>query len=484
MNNVICAIATAPGCGAIAVIRVSGEGSIDLVDRIFVSPSGKRLINQAANTIHYGAFMCSDGETLDCGMVSIFRAPHSFTGEDSVEISCHGSRYIQSAILKQLIANGASMAMPGEFTKRAFLNGKMDLSQAEAVADVIASNSKASLKMAMNQMRGGFSKELQMLREKMLNLTSLLELELDFSEEDVEFADRAKLSRLAVEVNRKITSLCNSFSTGNAIKNGVPVAIVGPANAGKSTLLNYLLKEDKAIVSEIAGTTRDVIEDTVTINGITFRFIDTAGIRATSDRVESLGIERTFAMIEQAKVVLLLFPDDIFGSEGLMLDGGDGGSIGFCGRDAHEEYCQMVSARMNPDAKLIIIHTKIDREKNTEYEDQKIRITDEESGRVIIRISAKTGEGTDALIDELTSVVDMSNVGENDVIVSNMRHYEALSAALVAIERVEQGLQDGIPGDLIAQDLRECLYHLGTITGQINTDEILGNIFKNFCIGK
>lgn len=480
----ICAIATAPGCGAIAVIRVSGEGSIELVDKVFVSPSGKRLVDQAANTIHYGELKGDDGETLDYVMVSVFRTPHSFTGEDSVEISCHGSRYIQSAILKLLIANGASMAMPGEFTKRAFLNGKMDLSQAEAVADVIASNSRASLKMAMNQMRGGFSRELQMLRDKMLNLTSLLELELDFSEEDVEFADRAKLSALTAEVNKKITSLCNSFSTGNAIKNGVPVAIVGPANAGKSTLLNYLLKEDKAIVSEIAGTTRDVIEDTVTINGITFRFIDTAGIRATSDRVESLGIERTFAMIAQAKVVLLLFPDDIFGNEGFMLDGGDGGSIGFCGRDAHEEYCQMVSERMNADAKLIIIHTKIDKERYCEYEDQKIRITDEDSGRIIIRISAKTGEGIDALIDELTSVVDMRNVGENDVIVSNMRHYEALSAALVSIERVEKGLQDGIPGDLVAQDLRECLYHLGTITGQINTDEILGNIFKNFCIGK
>ncbi len=484
MSNVICAIATAPGSGAIAVIRVSGQGSIELVDKVFVSPSGKRLVEQAANTIHYGELKGVEGETLDYVLVSVFRAPHSFTGEDSVEISCHGSRYIQSAILKLLIQGGAGLAQPGEFTKRAFLNGKMDLSQAEAVADVIASNSKASLKMAMNQMRGGFSRELQALRKKMLNLTSLLELELDFSEEDVEFADRVQLSQLTDEVMKRITSLCNSFSTGNAIKNGVPVAIVGPANAGKSTLLNYLLKEDKAIVSEIAGTTRDVIEDTVTINGITFRFIDTAGIRATSDRVESLGIERTFAMIAQAKVVLLLFPDDIFGSEDLMFDGGDGGSIGFCGRDAHEEYCQMVSERMAPDSKLIIIHTKIDREKNTEYEEHKIRITDEESGRIIIRISAKTGEGIDALIEELTKVVDMSSVGENDVIVSNMRHYEALSAALVAIERVEQGIQDGIPGDLVAQDLRECLYHLGTITGQINTDEILGNIFKNFCIGK
>lgn len=484
MNNVICAIATAAGCGAIAVIRVSGEGSISLVDKVFVSPSGKKLCDQKANTVHYGELVRRDGQVLDQVMVTIFRAPRSFTGEESVEISCHGSRYIQGAILKLLIENGANLAQPGEFTKRAFLNGKMDLSQAEAVADVIASTSQASLKMAMNQMRGGFSRELQALREKMLNLTSLLELELDFSEEDVEFADRAKLTELTTEVNKKIASLCNSFSTGNAIKNGVPVAIVGPANAGKSTLLNYLLKEDKAIVSEIAGTTRDVIEDTAVINGITFRFIDTAGIRATSDRIESLGIERTFAMIAQAKVVLLLFPDDIFGNEGLMLDGGDGGSIGFCGRDAHEEYCQMVSERMAPDAKLIIIHTKIDRERNTEYEDHRIRITDDESGRVIIRISAKTGEGTDALLDELTSVVDMSQVAENDVIVSNMRHYEALSAALAAIDRVGEGIQYGTPGDLVAQDLRECLYHLGTITGQINTDEILGNIFKNFCIGK
>ena len=484
MNNVICAIATAAGCGAIAVIRVSGEGSISLVDKVFVSPSGKKLCDQKANTVHYGELVRNDGDVLDQVMVAIFRAPRSFTGEESVEISCHGSRYIQGAILKLLIENGASLAQPGEFTKRAFLNGKMDLSQAEAVADVIASTSQASLKMAMSQMRGGFSRELQALREKMLNLTSLLELELDFSEEDVEFADRAKLTELTAEVNKKIASLCNSFSTGNAIKNGVPVAIVGPANAGKSTLLNYLLKEDKAIVSEIAGTTRDVIEDTAVINGITFRFIDTAGIRSTSDRIESLGIERTFAMIAQAKVVLLLFPDDIFGSEDLMLDGGDGGSIGFCGRDAHEEYCQMVSERMAPDAKLIIIHTKIDRERNTEYEDHKIRITDDESGRVIIRISAKTGEGVGHLTAVIAEVTGMAGLDENAGILTTERQRNGVCRALEAVGEAKEALTIGLAVDAAAVSIDAAILALSELTGEKASEAVINEVFARFCVGK
>ena len=304
-QTVICAIATAPGMGAIAVIRLSGKGCIEVCDRLFVSPSGKRLVNARPNTVHFGKIVDSE-ELVDEVLVTVFRAPHSFTGEDSIEISCHGSTYIQQRILQLLINSGARLAAPGEFTQRAFLNGKMDLSQAEAVADLIASSSATAHKMALSQMRGGFSDELMKLRVELLHITSLLELELDFSEEDVEFADRSELHSIAVGIDTLISRLCDSFSLGNVIKNGIPVAIVGNTNVGKSTLLNALLKEDRAIVSDIEGTTRDVIEDTINLQGITFRFIDTAGIRHTDDKVENMGIERTFSKIEQARIVLLL----------------------------------------------------------------------------------------------------------------------------------------------------------------------------------
>ncbi|MCR9012514.1 tRNA uridine-5-carboxymethylaminomethyl(34) synthesis GTPase MnmE [Gabonibacter chumensis] len=459
-KSVICAVATAPGSGAIAVIRLSGEGAIALCDRIFLSPSAKKLTDVQPNTVHFGRVM-EGTELVDEVLLSVFHAPHSFTGEDSVEISCHGSVYIQQRILQLLVSRGARLARPGEFTQRAFLNGKMDLSQAEAVADLIASSSSAAHKMALNQMRGGFSKELIKLRAELLHITSLLELELDFSEEDVEFADRAELRAIAVKIENMIAELCNSFSLGNVIKNGIPVAIVGNTNVGKSTLLNALLKEDRAIVSDIEGTTRDVIEDTISLSGMLFRFIDTAGIRHTSDTVESLGIERTFAKIAQAKVVLLL--QDVNRSS-----------------DQFIPYYRQVKERLSPGAKLLILLNKMDQ---TEVLDAvKEEIETQISGEPILPISAKKGYNMDALVRWLTSSVNTEALG--NVIVSNVRHYEALIHALEAIRRVTTALDTTLSGEFISQDIRECLHYLGEITGEITTDEVLGNIFKNFCIGK
>jgi len=366
-------------------------------------------------------------------------------------------------VMQLLIKNGCRMAQPGEYTQRAFLNGKMDLSQAEAVADLIASSSAATHRLALSQMRGGFSKELTTLREKLLNFTSMIELELDFSEEDVEFADRSALRRLADEIEEVIARLANSFSVGNVIKNGVPVAIIGETNAGKSTLLNVLLNEDKAIVSDIHGTTRDVIEDTVNIGGITFRFIDTAGIRATSDEVENIGIERTFAKIGQASVVLLLTDLNR-------------------GVESFEEYYHQVKSRLTSDAKLIIVLNKTDQVEDLLTPQETIRLFT--SGEEIVPISARTGANLDRLIQELTRTVNLNTLNTSDVIVSNVRHYEALRNARTAIERVNEGLESGLSGEFISQDIRECLHYLGEITGEITTDEVLGNIFKNFCIGK
>lgn len=461
-TDMICAISTAPGVGAIAMLRLSGDGCIALTDRIFETPSGKKLEEMAANTVHFGRIAEGD-DLIDEVLVTIYRAPHSFTGEESVEIACHGSMYIQQRLLKLLVDTGARLAAPGEFTQRAFLNGKMDLSQAEAVADLIASTSAASHRMALMQMKGGFSTELMRLRAELLHITSLLELELDFSEEDVEFADRSELSRIAGNIEKLLTRLCSSFSLGNVIKNGVPVAIVGNTNVGKSTLLNALLREDKAIVSDIAGTTRDVIEDTINLNGITFRFIDTAGIRATTDEVENIGIERTFAKIGQASVVLLL-TDLSRGSE------------------SFEEYYRQVKAHIAPEAKLIIILNKTDRVEDLLTPQETIRLFT--SGEEIIPISARTGANLDLLIQELTDTVNLNALNTSDVIVSNVRHYEALNHALIAIRRVAAGLQTGLSGEFVSQDIRECLHYLGEITGEISTDEVLGNVFKNFCIGK
>lgn len=461
-TDIICAISTAPGVGAIAMLRLSGAGCIALTDRIFDTPSGKKLEEMAANTVHFGRIAEGD-DMIDEVLVTIYRAPHSFTGEESVEIACHGSMYIQQRLLKLLVDTGARLAAPGEFTQRAFLNGKMDLSQAEAVADLIASTSAASHQMALMQMKGGFSTELMRLRAELLHITSLLELELDFSEEDVEFADRSELSRIAGNIEKLLTRLCSSFSLGNVIKNGVPVAIVGNTNVGKSTLLNALLREDKAIVSDIAGTTRDVIEDTINLNGITFRFIDTAGIRATTDEVENIGIERTFAKIGQASVVLLL--TDLSR-----------------GTESFEEYYRQVKAHIVPEAKLIIILNKTDRVEDLLTPQETIRLFT--SGEEIIPISARTGANLDLLIQELTDTVNLNALNTSDVIVSNVRHYEALNHALIAIRRVAAGLQTGISGEFVSQDIRECLHYLGEITGEISTDEVLGNVFKNFCIGK
>lgn len=461
-KTVICAISTAPGTGAIAVIRLSGKGCIELTDRIFVSPSGKKLAGCAPNTIHFGQ-ITEKGETLDEVLVSLFKAPHSFTGEDSVEISCHGSFYLQQRILQLLLQNGARLAEPGEFTRRAFLNGKMDLSQAEAVADLIASTSAAAHRVALQQMKGGFSAELRKLRTGLLQLTSLLELELDFSEEDVEFADRAALRELAVRIHTLLNRLCHSFSLGNVIKNGVPVAIVGNTNVGKSTLLNALLREDKAIVSDIEGTTRDVIEDLLNVEGITFRFIDTAGIRSTEDRIENMGIERTFQQIRQARIVLLL-TDLNRGSE------------------SFETYYRQVKEHLSPNATLFIILNKTDQAKDISSSLEIIKQKTE--GETLIAISAKTGHNMDHLTHELASTINLDSLKEHDVIITNMRHYEALSQAAQAIERAISGLDTSLSGEFISQDIRECLHYLGEITGEITTDEVLGNIFKHFCIGK
>ncbi|MFC2152334.1 tRNA uridine-5-carboxymethylaminomethyl(34) synthesis GTPase MnmE [Bacteroidota bacterium] len=459
-NDIICAISTPQGNGAIAVIRLSGDESVALCDKIFKTNTNKRLIDQPANTIHYGTVIDREN-IIDEVVISLFKNPHSYTGEDVVEISCHGSVYIQQQILQLLIRNGARLAKPGEFTLRAFINGKMDLSQAEAVADVIASSSASSHKVAIQQMRGGFSSEIANLRDRLLNFISLLELELDFSEEDVEFADRKQLDDLLNNIQILIQKLLKSFDLGNVIKNGVPVAIVGHTNVGKSTLLNRILNEEKAIVSEIAGTTRDVIEDVINIEGVAFRFIDTAGIRDTVDTIETIGIERTYDRISKASIVLLI----VDATE-------DTGNI--------EKAVKTVEDKIgDSDKKLIVVVNKID-QATIEYNFNKL-LRDKDA---VVKISAKTGENINQLIDELLTVVNLSALKHNEVIVTNVRHYEALEKASESLQRAIDGLRSGITGDFLAQDIRETLHYLGEITGEITTDEVLGNIFKNFCIGK
>lgn len=468
LKNTICAIATAPG-GAIGIIRVSGNDSIRIADRIF-QPKGKDkspLTERKAYTLTFGNITDAENgnEIVDEVLVSIFRAPHSYTGEDSVEISCHGSRFIMQRIMQLLISAGCRAAGPGEYTQRAFLNGKMDLSQAEAVADLIAADSTAAHRIAMNQMRGGFSSELDRLRSELLHLTSLMELELDFSDhEELEFADRGELSTVAAKISDTIMQLSDSFKVGNAIKNGVPVAIVGETNAGKSTLLNLLLGEERAIVSDIHGTTRDTIEDTAEIGGISFRFIDTAGIRDTEDRIESIGIERTMKKISQADIILMVIdptaPTDQY-------------------TDLAPKILPLCEGKT-----VIVVVNKSDIAATAASSIIDSNDTDNHLNIKQIHISAKTGDGTDKLRSLLCSCSGVDTAADG-VIISNLRHLSALQSALADIHRVISGLASGLPSDLISQDLRSCLYHLGEITGgEIQTDEVLGNIFKHFCIGK
>ena len=443
----ICALATATG-GAIGIIRISGPKSLEILSHVFT----KDLSNAQPNTIHYGNI--KDGtEVVDEVLVSVFRAPHSYTGEDSVEISCHGSRYILNKVLALLIANGCRQAGPGEFTQRAYLNGKMDLSQAEAVADLIASTNQATHQIAMSQLRGHFSSKLAQLREQLLKLTSLLELELDFSDhEDLEFADRSELLELAKTIDNHVNRLAYSFQTGQALKQGLPVAIVGKTNVGKSTLLNRLLKDDRAIVSDVHGTTRDTIEDTIDINGITFRFIDTAGIRQTQDEVEQIGITRTYAAIEKARIVLWLIDAE----------------------PSIKEINDILQCTENK--KLIVIKNKADKADNNSYNTLKLPF---------ITISAKFGTGIDELEQAIYQAADIPALTENDIIVTNARHYDALVRAHDSIQRVIDGLQMQLSGDLLSEDLRQALDTLAEITGgQITPNEVLGNIFKNFCVGK
>lgn len=463
-QDTICAIATAQG-GAIGMIRVSGPEAIAMTSRIFTpSGSGKLLTEQKPYTLTFGR-ICDGEEMIDEVLVSLFRAPHSYTGEDSTEITCHGSTYILQQVMQLLIRNGCRMAQPGEYTQRAFLNGKMDLSQAEAVADLIASSSAATHRLAMSQMRGGFSKELAELREKLLSFTSMIELELDFSEEDVEFADRSALQRLADSIEKVISQLADSFSVGNAIKNGVPVAIIGETNAGKSTLLNVLLNEEKAIVSDIHGTTRDVIEDTINIGGITFRFIDTAGIRETNDTIESLGIERTFQKLDQAEIVLWI------------IDAADAAS-----------QMEQLSDKILPrcaDKHLILVFNKADLIETM----QRDAITSllshfPKKNFDFIFISAKQRLHTDELQKTLIEAAHLPTITLNDVIVTNVRHYEALTRARDAIQRVQNGLEANLSGDFLSQDIRECIFHLSDIAGEVTNDMVLQNIFHHFCIGK
>ncbi|HIR38417.1 MAG TPA: tRNA uridine-5-carboxymethylaminomethyl(34) synthesis GTPase MnmE [Candidatus Limisoma gallistercoris] len=460
-EDTICAISTPAGTGGIAVIRISGSKAIETVMK---SWRGADLRKAATHTAHFGTIVYPDGETLDEVVATVFRCPHSFTGEDTVELSCHGSQWIQSQLVAQMIGNGCRAAEGGEFTRRAFMNGKIDLSQAEAIADVIASSSRASHRIAVSQMRGGFSAMLAGLREQLLEFVSLMELELDFSEEDVEFADRTRLIDLAKHIDSVITNLADSFSVGNAIKNGVPVAIVGETNAGKSTLLNRLLHDDKAIVSDIRGTTRDAIEDTINLGGITFRFIDTAGIRDTSDKIESIGIDRTFQKIDNASIILW------------MIDGTQAtGNI----RETAEKIMPHCQGKQ-----LIAVINKSDKLNNSTIQAIQSEISNISDRIRTITISAKNDIAVDRLEQML---VESAGIPENDpnaVVVTNARHYDALCHAQEAIRRAIDGLQSGLSGDFVSQDIRECMHYLGEITGEITTHEILGSIFSRFCIGK
>ena len=473
-KDTICAVSTPAGVGGVAIVRISGPDAVSIADSVL--SMSKPLAEKKPYTVSFGRLVrtklavtsgtstgsVTEEEILDEVLVSLFKAPRSFTGEDVVEIAVHGSVYIQREAIKLLLAAGCRMADHGEFTKRAFMNGKMDLSQAEAVADVIASRSAASHKVAVSQMRGGFSRKLQILRAQLLQFTSLIELELDFSEEDVEFADRSQLKALAAEIESDITRLINSFSTGNAVKNGVPVAIVGETNAGKSTLLNLLLGDDKAIVSDIHGTTRDIIEDTTDIGGVLFRFIDTAGIRETTDTIENLGIQRSFSAIEKAQIVLWMIDSTQLG-----------------------EQIKSLADRIIPNTEgkqLFLLFNKVDKLSDLERAQLDGMFADVDARRFYI--SAKFDQGIDAVRDALVDASHVAEIEEGDVVVTNMRHYEALVKAHAAILKVQEGMVTGLSGEFLSMDLHDCLDALGSIVGQISSDEVLGEIFSKFCIGK
>ncbi|MDR0431588.1 MAG: tRNA uridine-5-carboxymethylaminomethyl(34) synthesis GTPase MnmE [Tannerellaceae bacterium] len=460
-ESIICAISTPPGSGGIAVIRLSGKGSIKLTDNIFTTPTGKHLQKTPPNTASFGEIK-NKNHLIDQVIVTTFHAPHSYTGEDTIEITCHGSTYIQQQILQLLINQGARLATPGEFTQRAFLNGKIDLSQAEAVADLIASTSAGMHKLALNQMKGSFSNKLSNLRSQLLHFTTLIELELDFSEEDVEFANRANLKQLATQIKQHIKHLADSFNVGNAIKNGIPVAIIGETNAGKSTLLNLLIGEERAIVSPIHGTTRDIIEDTINLSGITFRFIDTAGIRETTDTIETLGIERTYQKLHQATIILWI--------------------IDLTSTPTHlKELASIITPHLK-NKETILVFNKSDL--STPTQSNKKRQLFNPIKAKHITISAKKNENIDTLKQHLLEAAAIPEISQNDVIITNVRHYEALTQAHSAISRVLDGLDQNISADFLSQDIRECMHYLGEITGQISNDEILSNIFQHFCIGK
>lgn len=464
MTDTICAISTPPGIGGIAVARVSGPESIMITQSLW---KGVDLSQVKSHTAHLGNILDCDGSVLDQALVTVFKAPNSFTGDNVVEISVHGSKYIQRQLINALISSGARLADPGEFTRRAFISGKLDLAQAEAVADMIASSSKAAHRIAINQMRGGFSKRLSSLREQLLELASLLELELDFSEEDVEFASRKKLLKIAIDVNTEVNRLLHSFKSGSAIKDGIPVAIVGETNAGKSSLLNTILGDDKAIVSDIHGTTRDIIEDTIEVGDYLFRFMDTAGLRDTTDKIESIGIDRAYSAISHARIVILVI--DLT-------------------QPLNTQPLQYIHNNIESDdlTKLIIALNKSDLD-GTVLTTNKIREALKDckiSSEVpILPISAKNGTGIDTLLKELQKTVAANDETDN-VMITNLRHCEALTKAADSSQRVISGLQDNLSGDLIAQDLRETIFHLGTITGNITSQDILTNIFSRFCIGK
>jgi tRNA modification GTPase len=463
-NDAIVALATPSGAGAISIIRVSGQDAIQIGASVFKSIKNKDLTQQKTHTLHLGHII-DEGKTLDEVLISIFKGPNSYTGENTIEISCHGSTYIQQQIIQLLLRKGCRMADAGEFTLRAFLNGKLDLSQAEAVADLISSDNEASHQIAMQQMRGGFSNEIAKLREELLNFASLIELELDFAEEDVEFANRTQFHELLNRIEFVLKRLIDSFAVGNVIKNGIPVAIVGEPNVGKSTLLNALLNEERAIVSDIAGTTRDTVEDELNIGGIGFRFIDTAGIRETKDVVESIGIQKTFEKIEQAQVVLYLFESVKFKVSG-------------------SEYITEIEKVKNkyPLKPLVIVINKSDLISTEEIET--IRQELQTLNLKLETISAKHKTGIDELKNTLLSFVNTGALRNNETIVTNTRHYDSLLKALDEIQKVKFGLESNLSSDLMALDIKEALYHFGLITGQVTNDELLGNIFANFCIGK
>ncbi len=460
-QDTIVALATPSGAGAIAVIRLSGKDAIKIANACFQSVTPKKsLSNQKTHTIHLGHIV-DDNKTIDEVLVSVFKNPNSYTGEDVVEISCHGSNYIQQEIIQLFLRKGCRMATAGEFTLRAFLNGKLDLSQAEAVADLISSDNEASHQIAMQQMRGGFSSEIAKLREELLNFASLIELELDFAEEDVEFADRTQFKELIERITFVLKRLIDSFAVGNVIKNGIPVAIVGEPNVGKSTLLNALLNEERAIVSEIAGTTRDTIEDEISIGGIGFRFIDTAGIRDTKDVVESIGIKKTFEKIDQAQVVIYLFDSTQF--------------------EVLESQFKVELEKIKnkyPQKPLIVIANKID-----QIDDSQVAVMRKDIPEIQL-LSAKTGFGVEQLTTSLLNLINTGALRNNETIITNSRHYDSLLKAFEEIQKVKHGLDTNLSGDLMAIDIRQALYHFGEITGEITNDDLLGNIFANFCIGK